>query len=133
MEPFGKEFWVKSNDNQIYYIVYPCKNGQDCWNKVDTVPQVDLSVANYKVTEASCENTSIRYPLLHKIRSCITSIMPGESFWVVSLALTEDHRLWIWQKPWDSPYNPPTSMFFSTIGAIILGLFIGIFLILKAK
>jgi hypothetical protein len=133
MEPFGKEFWVKANDNQIYHIVYPCENGQECWDKVDTVPAVDLSDVSYKVTDASCENDSIRYPLFHKIRNCITSIVPNESFWVVSLVLTEDHQLWIWQNPWDSPYNTLSSMFSSIIAAIILGLFFGVFLVWKIK
>jgi hypothetical protein len=27
MEPFGDEFWVRSNDNEIYHIVFPCENG----------------------------------------------------------------------------------------------------------
>ena len=133
MEPFGKEFWVQSNDTKVYHIVYPCESGQDCWNTVDAAPQVDLSSVDYKVTEDTCQNNSIKYPLFHKIRSCITSIVPNESPWMVSLVLTEDHRLWIWQKPWDSPYNVLMYMFFSVISAAILGLFIGVFLIWKVK
>jgi len=99
MEPFGREFWVKSNDNKIYHIVYPCDNGQVCWNGIDVVLESDLLLFDYKVTENACENHSIAYPLFRKIRSCITSIVPNESPWMVSLALTEDHKLWIWQKP----------------------------------
>ena len=133
MEPFGKEFWVKSNDNQIYHIVYPCKNGQGCWNKVDTVTQVDLSFVDYKVTEDTCQNDLIKYPLFRTIKSCITSIVPNESPWIVSLVLTEDHQLWVWQKPWDSPYNVLSYMFIVVIGTIFLGLFIGIFLVWKVK
>ena len=133
MEPFGKEFWVQSNDTKVYHIVYPCESGQDCWNTVDTVPQVDLSFVDYKVTEDTCQNNSIKYPLFRKIRSCITSIVPNESPWMVSLVLTEDHRLWIWQKPWDSPYNVLMYIVFSVIGGAILGLFIGVFLMWKVK
>lgn len=133
MEPFGREFWVQANDNEIYHIVYPCENKQECWEKVETPPQVDVSFVDYKVTERTCQNTSIKYPLFHKIRSCITSVVPNESPWIVSLALTEGHQLWIWQKPWDSPYNVLMYMFVAVICAIFLGLFLGIFLVGKVK
>jgi hypothetical protein len=125
MEPFGSEFWVQSADNKIYHIVYPCENGQVCWEQTDIVPEKDLSFYDYKVTENSCENDSIAYPLFHKISSCVTSIVPNESPWMVSLALTEDHKLWIWQKPWDSPYNVLASMAGAIFVSTILGLMIG--------
>jgi hypothetical protein len=35
MEPFGREFWVKSNDNMIYHIMYPCEIGQVCWSQTN--------------------------------------------------------------------------------------------------
>jgi hypothetical protein len=133
MQPFGDEFWVKSSDNKIYHIVYPCENGQVCWNQIDILPEVDLSYIDYKVTENACENDSIAYPLFRKIKSCITSIVPNESPWMVSLVLTEDHKLWIWQKPWDSPYNVLADMAGAVFISAIIGLIIGIIWVLKMK
>ena len=133
MEPFGREFWVKSNDSKIYHLVYPCGDGQECWDQIDVVPEIDLSYIDYKVTENACENDSIAYPLLRKIKSCITSIVPNESPWVVSLALTEDHKLWIWQKPWESPYNVLADMIGAVFASVILGLIVGVLWAWKMK
>jgi len=133
MEPFGREFWVKSGDNAIYHIVYPCANGQGCWDQVDGAPQIDLTYIDYQVTANACENDSIAYPLVRKIRSCITSIVPNESPWMVSLALTEDQKLWIWQKPWNSPYNELAGMVGATFFSAIIGLVIGVFGAWKVK
>ena len=133
MEPFGNEFWVRSNDNEIYHIVYPCESGEVCWDKINALPEIDLTYIDYKVTEKICENDSIAYPLFRKIRNCITSIVPNESPWMVSLALTEDNKLWIWQKPWDSPYNVLAYMAFSIFGGAIIGLLIGAFWAWKIK
>jgi hypothetical protein len=135
LEPFGDEFWVQAVDNKLYHIVYPCESGQGCWDQVDVVPEKDLSYTDvdYRVTEKLCRNDSIAYPLFRKIKICITSIVPNESPWTVSLALTEDQDLWIWQKPWDSPYN----VFAKIVGTIffgaIFGLVTGIFWAWKIK
>jgi FtsH-binding integral membrane protein len=133
MEPFGHEFWVKSDDNKSYHIAYPCENGQLCWNEIDGLPEVDISYVSYKVTENTCENDTIVYPLLHKIKSCITSIVPNESPWMVSLALTDDHRLWIWQKPWNSPYNDLAFIVSSVFRGALIGLLVGIYLAWRIK
>jgi hypothetical protein len=124
MKPFGDEFWVRADDNKIYHMMYPCENDQQCWNQTDVVPEINLFDIDYKVTENACENDSIAYPLLRKIRSCVTSIVPNESPWIVSLAVTEDQRLWIWQKPWESPYNVLAGM----VGVLVVSPFIGLFL-----
>ena len=133
MEPFGGEFWVKSNDDKIYHIVYPCEIGQDCWDQTEVVPEIDLSYIDYEITKNTCENDSIAYPLVRKIRSCITSIVPNESPWMVSLALTEDQKLWIWQKPWESPYNVLVDMLGVTFISAILGFGIGVFWVWKIR
>lgn len=133
MEPFGHEFWVKSTDNQIYHIVYPCENGQVCWDHMDVLPERDLAFFGYKITENACENDSIAYPLFRKIKSCITSIVPNQSLWIVSLALTENGKLWIWQKPWDSPYNVLANMVGAIFVSVIIGLVIGAFWAWKIK
>jgi hypothetical protein len=126
MSPFGDEFWVKSNDNKIYHIVYPCKNDQICWDQTDVLPEIDLSQIDYEVTQNACKNASIAYPLFRKIKRCITSWVPNESPWIVSLALTEGHKLWIWQKPWESPYNVLASMVGVTFVSAIAGVVIGV-------
>ncbi len=133
MEPFGSEIWVRSNKSEIFHIVYPCESGQACWNKIEVLPEVGFKNSDYRVTENTCDNDSIAYPLFHKIKSCITSVVPNESPWIVSLALTEDNRLWIWQKPWDSPYNVLAYMAFSIFGGAIIGLLIGTFWAWKIK
>ena len=129
LEPFGNEFWVKATDNKMYHIVYPCESGQGCWGQVNVLPEKDLSYTDidYRITENSCENDSIAYPLFRNIKSCITSIVPNESPWKVSLALTEDQNLWIWQKPWDSPYNVLAKIVGAIFLSAIFGLVVGIF------
>ena len=133
MEPFGREFWVNSNDNKLYHILYPCEDGLVCWNQIDALPEVDLSYVDYKVTKTNCENDSIAYPLFHEIRSCITSIVPNESPWMVSLALTVDQKLWIWQKPWESPYNVLADMVGATLVSAVIGFVIGVVWAWKIK
>jgi hypothetical protein len=52
---------------------------------------------------------------------------------MVSLALTEDNKSWIWQKPWESPYNVLADMVGATLISAIIGLVIGIFWVWKIR
>jgi len=52
---------------------------------------------------------------------------------MVSLALTENGKLWIWQKPWDSPYNVLADMVGVTFVSAIIGLMIGVLWAWKVK
>ena len=135
MDSHGNEFWVKVKDNEIYRIIYPCKNEKVCWSKTDIVPEVEQGLdVDYKVTENACENDSIAYPLFKKIKQCITSKdYAADATWIVSLALTEDNKLWIWQQPWESPYNVLFEMYLSTICGAIAGVLIGVLWAWKIK
>src|SRR5574341_1000335 len=122
MKPFGKEFWVETSENEIYKVAYPCLDGQTCWEKSADIPS-DLAEGNtisYKTSNNRCENDNFVYPL-HAIRTCITLVVPGESPWTTSLALTDNNKLWIWDKSWKSPYTELVGM----VSSMFLGGMIG--------
>ena len=125
LQGFGKEFWVETKDNEIYQIIYPCLNDQTCWIKVDNIPSLpeEVTVA-YKVSDNKCDNGNFVYPLPHPIRICLTSMVLAEVPWITSLALTDNHQLWIWDKPW---FSQGTQLF-NFVLSIALGAMIGILL-----
>ncbi len=126
VKPFGKEFWVETSENAIYKITYPCAKNQTCWTKTDSVP-TDLSDGlpnpiEYKLNNDKCENDNFIYPLFRKIRMCMTTIVHHESLWTTSLALTDNGSLWIWNKPWDSPYNELSGVIFVIVLSVLFGI-----------
>ena|SRR5215216_2743766 len=129
----GKEIWVKTTENEIYEIKYPCLENQICWIKRNNIPP-DLSEEPYiiyKVSNNKCENDNFLYPLFHKIRTCITSIDHApDATWTVSLALTTINKLWIWDSPWEAPDTEMLNMAISTFVGTAIGFSIGFFLFL---
>ena len=128
LQPYGNEFWVTTTDNDIYHVLYPCEGTDTCWQKDDAVPDVVPS-DNYVVSDNKCVTDYFIYPLLrHKITACVTSTEFAETPrgasvnsvtnpWRVSLALTDDNTLWIWQKPWNFPNRVlGYKVFFTFIG-----------------
>ncbi len=131
MKPFGKEFWVETNENEIYKITYPCLNGQTCWEKSADVPSDPTQgmIVGYKVSNNKCETDNFVYTLFYAIKTCVTIFVPQESPWTTSLALTENNKLWIWDKPWESPYTALSAIASCVVIGIIIGLFVGILLL----
>lgn len=131
MKPFGKEFWVETSENEIYKIIYPCLSAQACWEKSVDIPS-NITEGNYldlKISDGGCNNGNFVYPLFHKIMTCLTSrtFAADASPWTVSLALTDDNKLWIWDKPWESPYTVLSVVVSSAVIGIMIGLFACIF------
>lgn len=132
----GEEIWVETMQNEYFLVQYPCSKEQSCWVEQDSIPN-NLSqeaYIQYNISNGKCENTSIVYPLLHKIETCITSIdRVPDATWITSVALTEDHQLWIWDQPWKDPFSTIIGMFSITVGGTASGSLIGIyFLIVSA-
>jgi hypothetical protein len=137
MKPFGREIWVGTDKGEIYKLVYPCQDVEPCWEKTEDYPillngdYVDEEVheyIEYDVSSGHCPSTVDVGSLPGEIKTCITSIALAESFYTVSLVLTENHELWIWDDPWVSPYTViENTLALMCVGSII-GLFIGIFL-----
>ncbi len=128
MEPFGKEFWVETNESEIYKITYPCLNGQTCWEQSTNIPSEPTHdmVVDYKISDNKCENDNFVYPLLHKITVCITSATHApDATWTVSLALSDNGKLWIWNRPWVDPYTILIGMSLSTILGGMVGFLAG--------
>ena len=127
LQPYGNEFWVTTAENETYHILYPCEGTDACWEQVDTVPDVAPS-DEYIVSDNKCENDYFAYPLSRQIKTCISSTTFAEAStegsaktdknpWRVSLALTADNELWIWQNPWDFPNMSLLSKFFLLLSA----------------
>jgi hypothetical protein len=128
LEPFGREFWVETTENEIYQVTYPCSKDITCWVKKDYVLS-DLSDGEIiNISENRCENNNFVYPLPYAIKMCATSVVLAESPWTSSLALTSKNKLWVWNKPWESPYTVLFYMASSTIIGGLIGYLTGIFL-----
>ncbi len=63
---------------------------------------------------------------------CITTIVYHESLWTTSLALSDNNKLWIWNKPWESPYTELSNMAVMMFVGAVIGFSIGFFLCLKS-
>lgn len=143
LQPYGNEFWVTTADNTTYHILYPCEGTDACWQQDDTVPDVVPS-DEYIVSDNKCVNKYFVYPLSRKIKTCVTSTMfaknpmPGsantaDNPWRVSLALTEDNALWIWQKPWNFANRVLAFKIFFTFVGLAIGLIMDTVLARKIK
>lgn len=139
LQPYGNEFWVTTADNETYHILYPCEGAEACWEQVDEVPDVAPS-DKYVVSEGKCENDYLAYPLSHPIKTCISSTTftkastkSEENPWRVSLALTTDNKLWIWQNPWDFPNKVIAYKVFFTFLGLSIGLMLDTILTRKIK
>lgn len=134
LKPFGKEFWVETIENEIYQITYPCLEVGICWKRSENVPSdpTDGQFIDYKVSNDRCKNNNFVYPLPHVIKMCVTSVVFGEALWTTSLALTNNDKLWIWNKAWIPPDTMLLSIVASTIFGLIIGLLVGLFLIQKS-
>lgn len=130
LQPYGNEFWVTTTDGATYHILYPCQEAAGCWQEDEAVSDLVPSDA-YVVSEGRCESDYFLYPLFQQeIKSCVTSTIFAEtpqgssistiaSPWRVSLALTEDKKLWIWQKPWSFPDRVLAfKVFFTALGLL---------------
>lgn len=136
LKPYGRGFWVKTPENEIYQITYPCLNNEICWIKSGDVPSnfLDGIPAKYSVSRYKCENDNFTYPLFHKIRMCITVIVyDSDITGAVSLALTEDSKLWIWDNPSIYPYTMFFNNLLSVTAGAIIGLLTGVFLFRKSS
>ena len=135
MSRSGDEFWVQADDHAVYQILYPCEGNQVCWQKNDTIPDVEEEYpGSYKISYNQCENTSFVYPLFREIKMCVTStLLAADAYYGVSLALTSDGRLWIWEKPMVDPFSVVIGMMFSTAVGAIVGFLVGLFLVWKIR
>ena len=132
LQPYGNEFWVETTDGDVYHILYPCEGAETCWQIDETVPDVVPS-DSYVIGENKCVSDYFIYPLFgHKITACVTStefteapkgssINSASNPWRVSLALTNDNQLWIWQKPWNFPNRVLAYKVFFTFLGLLLG------------
>ena len=143
LQPYGNEFWVTTAENETYHILYPCEGAEACWEQVDEVPDVAPS-DKYVVSEGKCENDYLAYPLSHPIKTCISSTTfakasvvgstkSEENPWRVSLALTTDNNLWIWQNPWDFANRVIAFKVFFTFIGLSIGLIVDTILTRKIK
>jgi hypothetical protein len=143
LKPFGKEFLVVTSTNEIYKISYPCLEGQQCWEKSDYIPSLiegeyfddeSYGYIEYSIGEGECDTDHKITPLFgKKIAMCITSVAIAESFYIVSLVLTDTQELWIWDKPWVSPYTLMNNIFMSLCLGSSIGFSIGLLLVIRTK
>jgi len=133
MDVFGNEFWVETNGNEIFNIAYPCQPNQICWEKSNNIPSSLPGRDNviYKISSERCDNDYyFVYPLPHKIKMCITSIvMASDASSTTSLALTDDNRLWFWDRPAYGPYTLDSKYFLFTVSGTALGILIATFIL----
>ena len=143
LQPYGNEFWVTTADNTTYHILYPCEGADACWEQVDTIPDAAPS-DEYIVSDNKCENDYFAYPLSRPIKTCIssttfaktsteTSTKADKNPWRVSLALTDDNELWIWQNPWDFANRVLAFKVFFTFIGLSIGLIVDTLLVRKVK
>ena len=143
LQPYGNEFWVTTAENETYHILYPCEGMGACWEQVDEVPDMAPS-DEYIVSDNKCENDYLAYPLSRQIKTCISSTtFPNASSessantvdnpWRVSLALTTDSELWIWQKPWNFANRVLAFKIFFTFIGLSIGLIVDTLLVRKPK
>jgi hypothetical protein len=143
LQPYGNEFWVTSVDNATYHILYPCEGTETCWEQVDAIPDIAPS-DDYIVSDNKCENDYFEYPLSREIKTCISSttfakassessVNTVDNPWRVSLALTDENELWIWQKPWNFANRVLAFKVFFTFIGLSIGLVIDTLLVRKIK
>jgi hypothetical protein len=133
VKPFGREFWVETTENEKYRVTYPCSEKQSCWTKSDEIPTdpSDGEYVDYKVGSGRCENNNFVYPLFRTIIMCITSATHApDATYTVSLALTNNNELWIWDQPYEDPFSVIISIFSVTAIGAVFGLFAGIFFLI---
>ncbi|MBK8783374.1 MAG: hypothetical protein IPO22_16575 [Anaerolineales bacterium] len=134
LQPYGNEFWVTTAENETYHILYPCEGTDACWEPVDTVPDVAPS-DKYTVSDNKCESDYFITPLFRTIKTCVSSTIfaeassdgtanTGENPWRVSLAVTSDNELWIWQNPWDFANRVIAFQVFFTFIGLSIGLIV---------
>ena len=143
LKPFGKEFWVETPENEIYKITYPCLDRQSCWEKSEDIPSLTVGeyldeesheYIEYSIGDGKCDTSHNIAPLLGKnMVGCVTSVVRAESFYIVSLALTDTGELWIWDKPWVSPYTEMENIVSSLCLGTTMGLLVGIALASRNK
>lgn len=143
LQPYGNEFWVTTTDNTTYHVLYPCQGTEGCWQEDNEVPDLVPS-DKYVASDNKCESDYFIYPLFHKIKSCVTSTIfakapQGSSTntianpWRVSLALTDDNTLWIWQKTWNFPNRVLAYKVFFTALGLLIGLMVDTLLAKKIE
>lgn len=143
LQPYGNEFWVVTAENETYHILFPCEGTETCWEQVDEVPDVAPS-DKYNVSENKCEINSFAYPLSRPIKTCISSTIFAKTTtegsastvdnpWRVSLALTNDSELWIWQKPWNFANRVLAFKVFFTFIGLSAGLAVDTLLVRKTQ
>ena len=134
LQPYGNEFWVTAAKNETYHILYPCEGSDACWEQVGEVPDIAPS-DKYVVSDKKCENDYLAYPLSRPIKTCISSTTfpkassessanTADNPWRVSLALTADNELCIWQNPWDFPNRVIAFKVFFTFIGLSIGLIV---------
>jgi hypothetical protein len=135
MQHSGDEFWVQADDHAVYHILYPCEGNQICWQKTDNIPAVEEEYpGSYKISYNQCENTSFVYPLFREIKMCATlTVLAPDAYYRISLALTSDGKLWIWEKPMVDPFTIVIQMIISTVVGAIAGFLVGLFLVWKIR
>ena len=128
---------MQADDNAIYHILYPCEESPVCWEKNDIIPVVEEEHPDsYEISynQNQCENGSFVWPLLREIKMCVTlTVLAPDAYHTVSVALTSDDRLWIWEKPMVDPITVVMQMIFSTVTGTIVGFLVGLFLIWKIR
>jgi hypothetical protein len=138
LKPFGKEFWVEGLDGEIFKITYPCLENKDCWETSTDVPPVpnngmyvDEDVHEYinysKSNDGTCKSNSSLFPGI--LLSCISSTAGNESLYIFLLGLNDKNELWVWDQPWESPYNTIEKVQSSICLGSLAGLFMGLILI----
>ena len=143
LQPYGNGFWVMTVDNDVYRVLYPCEGTEACWQQDDAVPDVAPS-DKYVVSDNKCENDYFEYPLSRKIKTCISSTTFAKASsessantvdnpWRVSLALTDENELWIWQKPWNFANRVLAFKVFFTFIGLSIGLIIDTLIVRKSQ
>lgn len=138
VKPFGWEISIETEVGDIYKIVYPCLENQDCWELSSGFPVLEVEwyfdneinqFVSYYVRYGECERYNNLVGVFRgEIHTCITSVAMAESFYVVALVLTEENELWIWEKPWVSPYDQMRDFASMLCIGALLGLLAGMFI-----
>lgn len=97
------EFWVYTENQEIYYGFYPCEDKSGCFKKTD---EIDGFSEGTIITRGQCFiNEELKgyfiYPLVDNIEICASSFSyhpSGNLKSITFLALTDKTELWIWNK-----------------------------------
>ena len=135
MNRHGSEFWIETDNHSIRHVLYPCEDGQTCWDEDISIPTDEGNIpGQYVVSAGSCKNNSFVYPLLWNIKTCATStILHPDAYNRVSLALTTSGDLWIWEKDAIDPFTMLFYMMFSLATGAIMGFLISLYLVWKMR